>query len=189
MLYNPFDIFIAGFLLRGIVDRKENQTWRSLVTEDAPVRCALCGNGDALQHHAPCLVNLSTGGVVELVVYDSDPQHTGEIAEHQRTGFAQLIGGAGVTGFRDASNHTCHAIVRTENMGTIDASLYCPYCRNLLASVATEGYILLDLYNLDNIIPYELKEGAEYIIRDYTVMISYNDEWDWYEIDVQGNIY
>lgn len=180
--------FLGGFILRGFVDSKDIGIWKSLATEEAPDRCSLCRNGKGLWYHAPCLVNLSTGEIVELVVYDPDPRHVGEIAEEQQTGFAQLFNRAGVSGIRDASNHTCHATVKTENMDVIDACLFCPDCRTLLASVATNGYVLLDIHSLENIVPYEVKEGAEYTIRDYTVAISFNDEWDWYEVDVQGNI-
>lgn len=180
--------FMAGFIWRGVVDGKNNEIWHSFATQEAPESCALCGNGEAQRYHAPCLVNLSTGEIAELTVYDPDPQYIGEIAAAQRTGFAQLISRAGVAGLRDASNHTCHVTVKSENMETINPSLFCPDCRTLLASVATEGYVLLDLHSRDNIIPYELQVGAQYTIRDYTVTISYNDEWDWYEVEVQGNI-
>lgn len=179
--------FFAGFIIRGYIDKKETGFWKSIFSSDDPTQCALCGSGNGLRYHAPCLVQLSTGEVIELIVYDPHPTKVGEIAEDQRTGFAQLINQAGVSGLRDASNHVCHATLPQE-FETMEASHFCHNCRMLLASVSTEGYVLLDLYDLNAIVPYVVKDNANYIIRDYTVTIDYDMELERYKINVQGNI-
>ena len=60
--------------------------WEAMIDFPAPEQCALCGEG--MPYHAPCLINLSTGQLGELKVYDSHPSLLGEIApmEMQHTG-------------------------------------------------------------------------------------------------------
>ena len=48
-----------------------------------PERCSLCDN---LPRHAPYIVNLSTGELVELEIYDPHPHKIAEIAEEQPCG-------------------------------------------------------------------------------------------------------
>ncbi len=40
--------------------------WEAISTLSEPEQCALCGNGEGMRYHAPCLVDLSTGEVGEL---------------------------------------------------------------------------------------------------------------------------
>ena len=51
----------------------------------------------------------------------------------------------------------------------------CHDCRALLADTATEGYVLLDMYDLENIQAFVVANGAEHTIRDYSVSI-YKDK-------------
>lgn len=49
---------------------------------------------------------------------------------------------------------------------------YCRNYRTILARAATTGYVLLDLYHLDEIEAYPIEEGAEYNIRIYSVSVT-----------------
>ena len=48
---------------------------------------------------------------------------------------------------------------------------FCHDCRALLAETVSEGYVLLELYNLEDIRAFAIENGAEYTICDYTVSI------------------
>lgn len=48
---------------------------------------------------------------------------------------------------------------------------FCHDCRALLAETVSEGYVPLELYNLEDIRAFAIENGAEYTICDYTVSI------------------
>lgn len=130
-----------------------------------PDACALCGGR---RYHAPCLVNLATGEVGELCVYDADPQNRAELAPVQQTGTFCAFQCAGVPAYRDTISHTSHAEL-PEGGEPLNPAFFCRPCRALLAGTAARGYVLLDLYDLNAIRLFPIEDGAKYPIRDYTV--------------------
>lgn len=97
--------FALGVFLRGIIADRDITLWKSLVLTPEPEICALCGSG--IPYHAPVLVNLSTGEIGEMRVYDPDPRHRYELEEEQSTGTFSFLHIAGLTGYRDTCNHSC----------------------------------------------------------------------------------
>lgn len=178
--------FAVGVFLRGIVADREMASWKSFVLTPEPEICALCGSG--IPYHAPVLVNLSTGEAGEICVYDPDPRHRYELAEEQSTGTFSFLHIAGAAGYRDTSNHTC-CVTLPEKESSIDPALFCRDCRALLADTATEGYILVDLYNLREITAYAIKDGTRYMIRDYDISISDQEETGGLSINVTGLLF
>lgn len=161
---------------------------KSLADTPEPEVCALCGNGSGTSYHAPVVVNLSTGEAGEMQVYDPDPHHRNEIAKEQSTGTFSFLHIAGLTGYRDTSDHSSHVTLPKEReWGMIEPSYFCRDCRTLLADTATKGHALADLYDLDRITIYAIKKGAEYTIRDYTVSISTEDETKCRSINIIGS--
>ncbi len=162
----------------------------SLANSSEPEVCALCGNGSGMSYHAPVVVNLATGEVGELRVYDPDPHHRNEIAKEQSTGTFCFLSVAGLTGYRDTCDHTSHVTLPKEKEWMlIDPSYFCHSCRTLLADTATTGYAVVDLYDLDNIMVYAIEKGAEYTIRDYSVSISTQNELKCLSINVTGLLF
>lgn len=172
-----------GFLLGG----RDTALWKSIVTAPVPETCALCGNGNGTRYHAPCLVNLSSGEVGELRVYDSHPDLPGNLAPIQQTGTFSFLRCAGIIGYRDTSMHMSHATLPKET-APIDPSHFCHSCRALLAESTTKGYILMDLYNLNHIQAYPIVSGQQYAIRDYTVSITQEEPSTGPSITVQGHL-
>lgn len=159
----------------------------SLANSPEPEICVLCGNGSGVSYHAPVVVNLSTGEIGEMRVYDPDPHQRNELAEEQSTGTFSFLNVAGLMGYRDTCDHSSHVTLPKEREWMlIDPSYFCRNCRTLLADTSTTGYILVDLYNLDKIITYAIEDGAEYTIRDYAVSISIQNELNCLSIDVTG---
>jgi len=110
--------------------------WEAISTLPEPEQCALCGNGEGMQYHAPCLVDLSTG-----------------------------------------------------EMGMMNPGCFCRECRELLAGAGVEGYILVDLYDIDHIKAYSIQKGAVYTIRDYEAAVTYDRKNEELNIEVQGLLY
>lgn len=164
---------------------KDAAFWRSIVTTPEPGSCSLCGSGNGRRYHAPCLVNLATGEVGEPQVYDPDPQRAGELAPIQRTGTFAFLGCAGLTGYRDTSRHISNVTLPKERE-PIDPAHFCRGCRALLTGISAEGYVLLDLYDLNEITPYPVVDGARYIIRDYAVSISEREDSGGLDVHVTG---
>lgn len=177
--------FIFGFFLRGVTADHDLALWKSLVIAPEPETCAICGNGSGIPYHAPVLVNLATGEAGELQVYDPDPLHRGELAAEQSTGTFSFISVAGLIGYRD----TCEPgsnVTLPENREAIVPSHFCHDCRTILTGAATEGYILADLYNLNQITVYAIEDNTAYTIRDYAVSISSQDESGNLSVHVTG---
>lgn len=151
-------------------------------TSSAPEQCPLC---TAVRYHAPCLINLSTGQIGELTVYDPHPYLEGEIAEVQQTGTFFFLPCIGTMGWRDTSAHACHLALPTEYK-PMNPKLFCQNCQSLLSSFSYDGYALLDLYHLNKIQIYPIFDGANYTIRCYAVSISANNNSPNFLIDVTG---
>lgn len=136
----------------------------------APENCALCGG---LKHHAPCLVNLSTGQVGELAIYEPHPTLVGEIAEEQTGGLFAFLPCAGLTAIQDGDSPSCSVEI-PDSHKKLNSQYFCRTCRDLLESA--KGYVLADLYDLKQIRVYSIEDGAEYDIRDYHVSIQWDVE-------------
>ena len=156
---------------------------QSLQQTPEPAQCVICGTGES--YHAPCLVNLSTGQVGELRVYRPDQEREGEIAEVQETGYFSFLRCAGLTGALEGGKY-CSLVVPVSHT-LMEAGHFCHECRSILSATAIEGYVLLELYDLDDIKAYPISDGASYAIRDYTVDIQ--QEQDGFEMVVTGLVH
>ena len=148
-----------------------------------PESCSLCAGR---RYHAPCLLNLSTGEVGELQVYDPKPEAIYEIAEHQQTGTFSFLSCADLTGWRDTDNHTAQVTV-PKRRSRIAEKYFCANCRAILKEIADRGYVLLDLYDLGHIRAYSIHDGASYSVRDYSVDIYRVKEPDGLHVKVTGS--
>lgn len=133
-----------------------------------PEQCALCG--ERMRYHAPCLVDLSTGQVGEMNVYTNHPSRQGEIVpmEKQQTGTFSFRSCAGLTAVRDTCTHTCKVTLPGQK-GLMNPALFCRGCRLLLAGAGLEGYVIVDLYDLDDVQAYPIQYG---VIRDYEISVK-----------------
>lgn len=147
-------------------------------------QCSLCAG---TRYHAPCLIDLSTGQIGELPVYDPHPYLQGEIAEEQQTGTFSFFFCADIMGWRDTSTYTCHLTLPSESR-SMDPTLFCQNCQTILGSFSHKGYALADLYHLNEIQLYPIYDGANYIIRDYAVSVSFNNNSKDLSVDVVGLI-
>ena len=76
-----------------------------------PKRCAIC---DSIPYHAPALVNLATGEVGELTVYEPHPFKVAELNECQQGGTFSFIYVAGLNGYSNTANWETHITIPTD---------------------------------------------------------------------------
>lgn len=149
------------------------------VTE--PERCSLC---DSFPRHAPCILKLSTGKLVELEIYDPHPYKVAEIAEEQPGGYFSFVRGAGLDGHVVAAEYLSATIpVKAERM---NKEYFCGDCRELLNDYKRCGYVLADVRVPEAPVLYPIEEGTSFSLRCYEVEIEKNDEDDKYELTVRG---
>ena len=159
-----------------------------VATAPEPECCAVCEEGNGNRYHAPVLINLSTGIMRELEIYDNNPRRPWEVAEEQHWDdwvFTFIDGNATMSWSSEDHKNVAHI---GEKTGKITPALFCHDCRALLADTATEGYALLDLYDLKNIHAYAVETGAEYTIRDYTVSVYKDKENGGLKVEVNGHL-
>ena len=120
-----------------------------------PEHCALCEHREL--HHAPVLMNLATGEVVELAV-------------EPRAGVFRLVVGAGVSGC-SIGGQSCEVTLPQAGVAMNDG-LFCRRHRLMLAVADGRGYALLDLHKSGRVIPYVVANGVEYEINGYTVSVE-----------------
>lgn len=166
-------VFALGWYAGGHTTgrRAYSSLWEAMMDFPDPEQCALCGDG--MPYHAPCLLDLSTGQMGELKVYNPHPSLVGEIApiEMQQNGTFNFQSCARLMGIRDTSNHICK-VTLPEERDLINPALYCQDCRQLLAVAGLEGYVIVDLYNLGSIQAYPIRAGMDEVIRDYRITVT-----------------
>ena len=153
------------------------------ISAPEPDRCSLC---DYIPSHAPCLVNLNTGEVGEIALYE--PHHTlvGEIAEEQRGGYFSFMSVAGLRGYLDACVPEAHITVPNE-VEKYEEKYFCSSCRKLLKEYSHCGFVLADLRNPETPTVYPVEAGTEFEVRCYTVVITETDKGE-LDISVVGSI-
>lgn len=177
-----------GYSVAWSMANKETSFWQAAVTAKAPECCAVCENGEGRPYHAPVLVNLSTGEIGEMQIYDPDlPGSVLDINPIQQTGTFSFARYAGLTGRKDTCSHTSRVEIPTE-LEPLRMEHFCRACRAILAPIASEGFVLLDLFNLEDIKAYAVVEGAEYTIRDYAVKVYWDEEVDDLTLEVLGQM-
>lgn len=137
----------------------------------AAKHCYIC---EGLSYHAPCLINLSTGDILELSIYDNDPIDQGELAKVQMTGHISFTMCGGMLAIVDAGNHAQISIPPDQK--TMNIELFCEACQQALHSISNRGIVLADLYDLGHIQYYVLERGAEYAFRDYAISIEQQND-------------
>ena len=153
------------------------------ISAPEPDRCRIC---EYIPSHAPCLVNLNTGEVGEIALYE--PHHTlvGEIADEQRGGYFQFMSVAGLRGHLDASVPEAHVAVPGE-VEKYEEKYFCSTCRELLEEYAKCGFVLADLRKPETPTIYPVEAGTEFEVRCYKVVVTETDEGE-LDISVVGSI-
>lgn len=179
-------LIIGSYKIADFQADKEIDFWKSVAIEAEPEVCSLCEYGEAMTYHAPALVNLSTGEVGEMRVYKSEMVgDTLEVATIQQTGTFAFVKCAGLTGQQDTCSHTFRVEIPKE-LETMEMRNFCHSCRSMLAETAKEGVVIADLFDLENIKIYAIKEKTECMVRDYKISMYWDTYLDELIVEVQG---
>lgn len=158
---------ICRILLSGVLLFVVLSTVDGMFTQ--PVPCCLC---NASRYHAPCLVDLETGSVTELSVYDPHPTITGELAEEQyTTGTFSFITCGEAQGYRDTAQKKIEIAVPDTEL-TKD-SLLCNECKIRYSLDSENRYVLVDLYEKENSYRIPLIDQS-ILLRCYEITIVEN---------------
>lgn len=145
--------------------------------------CSICGH---LKCHAPCILNLETGEIGELELYMPHDREGGEIAEDQSGGTFEFISAAGLQGIKLTDPWYIELEVpMAGNKKRI--SHYCDGCCKRLEDYQS-GFVLLDVYNMNNPIIYRVEDGASYEMRCYKIGISENQEKECFLLRIDGTL-
>lgn len=174
-----FIIFCCGFFSLLFSAIRNFTLWKYMVTLPEPAHCALCAD-DGTVNAYPCLVKLETGQTGQIDVYDIGSEYLQEIIQFQETGVYTTF--SFVSGLVENTITEAHSSTSTINIPKdskyINPKLFCHDCRARIgeaidgAEIYTTGYVIADLYDLDNIRIYPIEEDAKYNVREYTVEIS-----------------
>ena len=148
-----------------------------------PEQCALCAG---LPCHAPCIINLSTGEMLELAVYEPHPFVVGELAEEQHGGTFSFVRGAGVEGYKlSAKSITITVPVKADKMEEIH---FCNSCMDQLIDYAAHGYILVDIKDTQAPVFYTINADTKAAFRCYEITVQENKDDGKYEINIIGTL-
>lgn len=148
-----------------------------------PAECVLC---DAFPRHAPCLVDLNTGELRELEIYQ--PHHTkvAELADEQYGGYMSLISLGEISGFLLGADRV--ELEAPANASGMWEGIFCKECRKLLKDNKCKGYILADLRYPKTLAVWRIEDGTAFSVRCYDVEISKSDEAGKLKIIMTGTL-
>lgn len=146
-----------------------------------PDRCPLC---QFIKSHAPCIVNIETGEVVELVLYTPHYTLVGELAEIQNDSTFSFVSAAGARGTRISSPYKMKLEVPIISEPMIKTA-FCKKCRSLLSGYE-HGYVLADLYVRGYPVIYAIEDGIEVSFRCYDVFVTHNKEKNVFDFLMEG---
>ena len=95
--------------------------------------------------HAPCLVDLNTGELRELGIYQPHHTEVAELSDEQYGGYMSLVHFGDISGILLGADRV-ELKAPTKSTGIQD-SLFCKDCRKMLKDNKCKGCILADLRN------------------------------------------
>ena len=147
-----------------------------------PERCAIC---DSIPMHAPALVNLATGEVGELTVYDPHPFKVAELNPYQQGGTFSFIYAAGLNGYSDTANWETHITIPT-NENEYEEKHFCKSCRERISGHTEKGFLLLDLRTPESFGILSIDSAQIQSVRCYEIQTK--QDLDEIEIVVHGTL-
>lgn len=154
----------------------------SVIGNLPPEQCVLCMD---YPYHAPALLNLSTGEIGELTVYDPHPVKRKELSVEQTTGTFSFLYCAGLIGYRDTANRLCNIDIPIDS-DKYDPSHFCATCRKRLSSYIDFGFVIVDTYESGDPVILPITDAIKYELRCYSISAVKNFERNTYELTVVG---
>lgn len=147
--------------------------------------CCLC---DSFRFHAPCLVDLETGDLIELDLYFPHETKVAELAEVQQNmsstfSFVRL---GNITGTKLTGSKVIEFGVPIADKTNNPA--LCKGCRELLQAGYKGRYVLADLYDMEikELIPIVANTSID--LRCYEITMADNTEKNEINVTIQGTL-
>lgn len=142
--------------------------------------CCLCSS---FRYHAPCLVDLETGDLIELDLYFPHKTRVAELADPQpKMGAFSVIRLGSVTGTKLTDSKTIELDVPASEKAANPA--LCKSCRKQLNDLPVSRYVLADLYNSEDRKVIPIQSGLCVELRCYRITVQ--AEEDVLQVTVQG---
>ena len=148
-----------------------------------PKVCCLCSSPRC---HAPCLIDLETGEIIELELYVPHETKVAELADPQpQMETFSFVSLGNVKGTKQTDSKTAKLdIPRSEK--TVNPAL-CKKCRKQLGGFVFDRYVLADLYNSEDKVIIPIKQDLFLELRCYEITAHQED--DLWKVMIQGNLY
>ena len=145
--------------------------------------CCLCSS---FRYHAPCLVDLKTGELIELRLYEDHPTLVAELSEEQsHNGTFSFVRLNGVSGTRQTGPERVDLLVPTE---AILFPALCKDCRQQLPAGSVNRFVLADLHGMEekNLIP--IVPDTALSLRCYDITMEADAEKDGVVVIILGTL-
>ena len=143
--------------------------------------CCLCSS---FRYHAPCLIDLETGKMIELDLYFPHETKVAELADPQpEMGTFSFVSLGDVKGTKLTDSKTIELDIPTESI--TNPSL-CKSCRKQLDGLVVSRYVLADLYNSEDKSIIRIKDDLTLDLRCYH--ITAQQKKDVLKLTIQGTL-
>lgn len=146
--------------------------------------CCLC---DSFRYHAPCLIDLEKGDLIELDLYFPDDKLVAELKNPQPEMGAtfSFVSLGNVSGTKLTDSKTIE--IHIPNDKTYNPAL-CSDCRKQLPFGHTSRYIFADLYGKEEKMLMPIKADTTFSLRCYDVTTQTNTEKGGISVVIQGTL-
>lgn len=130
--------------------------------------CCLC---NSFRYHAPCLIDLETGKLIELDLYYPHKTKVAELADPQpQTNTFSFVRLGSVTGPRLTASKIIELHIPVSEKNTNPA--LCKNCRKQLSGVFSGWYVLADLYDRQDKTIIPIQDGLCLELRCYKITVQ-----------------
>lgn len=156
-------------------------TGERLIFRENATECCICGS---FPYHAPCLVDLETGQLLELDLYFPHSDRVGELADPQpEMGTFSFIQLGNVTGTKQTDIKTLSLDIPLSEK-TADPKL-CKRCRTQRTGKLWERYVLADLHDRERKTIIPMQDGLHLKLRCYAIAMQ--KDTDVWKVFIQGD--
>lgn len=144
-------------------------------------KCCLCSS---FRYHAPCLIDLETGKLIELDLYFPHESLVAELADPQpERGIFSFLSIGNVSGTKQTGPERIDLHVPDES--TFFPAL-CKDCKKQIPSGYHSRYVFADLYGMEEKILIPIEADTAFSLRCYDVTIQTNTEKDGISVVIRG---
>ena len=145
--------------------------------------CCLCSS---FRYHAPCLVDLKTGEMIELRLYEDHPTLVAELSEEQsHNGTFSFIRLNGVSGTKQTGPERVDLLVPTE---AVLFPALCNKCKQQLPFGLASRYVLADLHGMEDKYLIPIVADTVLSLRCYDISMEADTEKDGIAVVILGTL-